>query len=85
MCKLVSIHYATSATMNFKVFECSLHELFNLLKKYAAETGAALTIESVMALGRALNKNYSKLAPRVSGRVAEYKLHVATGVEHDQA
>ena len=60
-------------------------ERFNHLKKYAAETGAALTIESVMALGHALNKNYAKLAPRVSGRVAKYKLHVATDVEHDKA
>ena len=51
-------------------------ELFRELKLYVAETGAASTIESAMALGRSLSKNYAALAPKVDGRVAKYKLRI---------
>ena len=54
-------------------------ELFRRLKKYMAETGAQTTVDSVMALGHAMSKNYATLAPRVEGRVARYKLQVAAG------
>ena len=53
-------------------------ELFNYLKKYAAETGSSSSIESVMSLGHCLNKNYEAMVPKVSGRVAKYKLQIAS-------
>ena len=40
-------------------------ELFGRLKVYMAETGAQTTVDSVMALGHAMSKNYATLAPRV--------------------
>ena len=54
-------------------------ELFRGLKVYMAETGAQTTVDSVMALGHAMSKNYATLAPKVEGRVAKYRLQVATG------
>ena len=49
-------------------------ELFALLKKYVAETGARTTVDSAMSLGHVLTKKYHALAPKVEGRVAKYKL-----------
>ena len=40
---------------------------------------AQTTVDSVMALGHAMSKNYAKLAPKVEGRVARYRLQVVTG------
>ena len=54
-------------------------ELFGRLKVYMAETGAQTTVDSVMALGHAISKNYATLAPKVEGRVARYRLQVAAG------
>ena len=44
-----------------------------------AEMGAQTTVDSVMALGHAMSKNYATLAPKVEGRVARYRLQVAAG------
>ena len=57
-------------------------ELFGFLKRYMMDTGAQSSVDSVMALGHAMSKNFAKLAPKVPGRVAKYKVHVAveTGV-----
>jgi len=52
-------------------------ELLNHLKKYVAETGSSTSIESVMSLGHSLNKSHASLAPKVSGRVAKYRIQVA--------
>ena len=54
-------------------------ELFGRLKVYMAEMGAQTTVDSVMALGHAMSKNYATLAPKVEGRVARYRLQVAAG------
>jgi hypothetical protein len=49
-------------------------ELFALLRKYVADTGACSTVDTAMSLGHALTKKYQALAPKVEGRVAKYKL-----------
>ena len=49
-------------------------ELFGVLRRYVAETGACTTIDSAMSLGHVLTKKYYALAPKVEGRVAKYKL-----------
>ena len=46
---------------------------------YMAETGAQTTVDSVMALGHAMSKNYATLAPKVEGRVARYSVQVVGG------
>ena len=49
-------------------------ELFGVLKRYVAETGARTTVDSAMSLGHVLTKKYHALAPKMEGRVARYKL-----------
>ena len=54
-------------------------QLFGRLKIYMAESGAQTSVDSVMALGHAMNKNFTTLAPKAEGgRVARYRLQVAT-------
>ena len=48
-----------------------------MLRKYVADTGAQTNIDSAMALGQSLSRNYAHLAPKVEGRVARYMLRVA--------
>jgi hypothetical protein len=49
-------------------------ELFALLERFVAETGARSTVDSVMSLGHILTKKYEDLAPKIKGRVARYAL-----------
>ena len=49
-------------------------QLFTLLRRYVADTGACSTVDTAMSLGHVLNKKYQALAPRIDGRVAKYKL-----------
>ena len=51
----------------------------NIHGMYMAETGAQTTVDSVMALGHAMSKNYATLAPKVEGRVARYSVQVVGG------
>ena len=53
------------------------NDLFKMLRKYMADTGAQTNIDSAMALGHSLSRNYANLAPKVEGRVARYMLRVA--------
>ena len=46
--------------------------------KYVADTGVTSTLETYMALGHALSKKYANLAPETTGRVALYKLQIAS-------
>ena len=52
-------------------------ELFGHLKRYMVDTRAESSVESVMALGHAMAKNFATLAPKVEGRVAKYRVQVA--------
>ena len=53
------------------------NDLFKMLRKYMADTGAQTNIDSATALGHSLSRNYAHLAPKVEGRVARYMLRVA--------
>ena len=53
-------------------------ELFHHLKRYVADTGSCSTIDSVMSLGHCLSKNYSTLAPKVTGRVTKYRFQIGS-------
>ena len=54
-------------------------ELFGRLEIHMTETGAQTTVDSVMALGYAMSKNYATLAPKVECRAARYSVQVAAG------
>ena len=59
--------------------ELTALELFGHLKKYMAETGAQTNIASVMALGISFARNHARLAPKVEGRIAKYKICLGAG------